>query len=84
MTNKVKAKMVFETPDGRLFATRKAANGHERMRTVMESLRLFTASASNTLAVDLMNDPSKAESLRNALNQVLQYHRDYGKLAKNG
>ena len=79
----VKAKIVFETEDGRLFQSRKAANAHQRMRTLLEQLRLQLISPSSTLAIDVANDPKKCADLRDTLNALLQYHRDYGKLSQS-
>jgi hypothetical protein len=83
----VKAVTKYETSDGKTHDDINAARKHEAMFTAISKVKTALTKASQncslgTLHIDLVNNPTAAAELRDALNIVLDTHRRHGKLKK--
>lgn len=83
----VKAIRMYQSEDGKVHASQGEAIRHNAQQKAMSKVKMALANATpsmqmSLLHMDLTNSPEKCEALRNALNDVLTYHRNHGKLKK--
>lgn len=83
----IKAVTMYQSEDGKVHTDIVEARKYDSQQRVMSGIKLALATATPSqqwglLHMDLCNNPSAAKLLRDQLNKVLDYHRNYGKLKK--
>lgn len=83
----VKAIRMYQSEDGKVHPTLAAAHQYNAQQKVMAAVKTTLAETTpsmqmSLLHIDLVNNPNAAAKLRDQLNKVLDYHRNYGKLKK--
>lgn len=77
----VKAVTKYQSSDGQLHDDIATARKHDATKRNMDAIKAITQNMNpGLLHIDLANKPHVAKQLRDALNKVLETHRNYGKL----
>lgn len=83
----IKAIRMYQSEDGKVHSTMPEATKYNAQQKALSGVKAALAAATpslrgDLLPIDLLNNPKAAAELRDQLNKVLEYHRNYGKLKK--
>lgn len=84
----VKCVRRYQSSDGKLHESEKEARKHDAQFSLLTDIKMQLDAAGNnsspsTTHISLLNKPELAVKMRDALNKVLDYHRNYtGKVAR--